>query len=416
MKNIPNPYFLFPICFLLSLFVSLSASQASEFDAMVVPSLMDSDMDGWYKIPQNSDPNIHRAYSVYPGQMFNLLIFFRGYSADKENNLHIRYDVQVYDPEGNPTVDKGANILAYQGPMGNSGALMLNQQYLKIVFTEKYQLGTYIIKVTAYDKNSDKTFTSETPIDLVPFAFPEKFESQERAGAWLMGYYLNPTPVKAISGVKSIVQHNTKWLGENLNILTFFRRIFINNPFLFKNIAKDFNSLSKEEQKKFVVISAISGDSTLVPLITANGQQELEKFYNSAKEIIFPDVTGEIYSGVQLDILWSEFLTTGKYEPIRKIVSALSLSKYKGTLEKIKSGQIELTKDIEREAYLEATYGSAVWSLISNCKQMPLVFKYCVFMYENESLDEDIKSQLGSILSLAQRKIEEKRKNGKTNS
>ena len=93
-----------------------------------------------------------------------------------------------------------------------------------------------------------------------------------------------------------------------------------------------------------------------------------------------------------------------------KIVSALALKKYKGPLDKIKAGEIEATKEVERDAYLEATYGSAIWSLISNCKEMPLVLKYCVFMYENEKLDEDIKSQLGSILRVAQNEIQEEKK------
>ena len=142
MKKFSKTLPFYTLFFFLSLLTFLSVSQANEFDAMVVPSLMDSDMDGWYKIPPNSGPNIHRASSVYQGQMFNLLIFFRGYSADKDKNLHVRYDVQVYDPKGNPNDDKGTDLLAYQGPMGIPEALMLNQQYLKIVFTEKYQLGT----------------------------------------------------------------------------------------------------------------------------------------------------------------------------------------------------------------------------------------------------------------------------------
>ena len=157
-------------------------------------------------------------------------------------------------------------------------------------------------------------------------------------------------------------------------------------------------------------MSALSGDSELQSFAIGAGKEEFQKFYNGAKEIKVPDVTGDINSPVQLDIIWSEFLTTGKYEPIKKIVSAFALKKYKGPLDKIKAGEIEATKEVERDAYLEATYGSAIWSLISNCKQMSLVLKYCVFMYENEKLDEDIKSQLGSILRVAQNEIQEEKK------
>ncbi len=409
MKKLLNKLFLFSLLLALSLLIFNTTSQAGKFDAIVVPSLMDSDMDGWYKIPTNSGPNIHRTYSVYQGQMFNLLIFLRGYSADKNMNLHVRYDVQIYDPNGKPTDDKGTDILAYQGPVGNPEALMLNQQYLKIVFTERYQFGTYKIKVIVYDKISGKTFTSETPIKLIPFVLPKKFESQKKVEEWLMGYYRNPTPAKAISGAQAIIELDARWLNENLNMLTFFKRIFSDNPFLFKNIAKHFKSFSKEDQQKFLLISNLAGNLELQPFLIGDNKEKFENFYNNVKKI--PDVNGEITSAVQLDILWSEFLATGKYEPIRKIVSALALKKYKGTLDKVKSGEVEVTGEVRKNAYLEATYGSAVWSLISNCKQMPLVFKYCIFIYENEVLEENIKSQLGSILNAAQKEIKSKDQN-----
>lgn len=284
---------------------------------------------------------------------------------------------------------------------------MINKDYLKIVFTEKYQFGTYKIKVSAVDKISGNTFTSETPIDLIAFSLPEMFESQEEAAEWLMGYYQNPTPVKAVRGVQALVQSDPRGVNESLHVLTFFRRVFMDNPFLFKNIANHFNFFGREDQKKFLLVSAISGDSTLQHVTPVEGEQELRKISKIAKAVKFPDVTGPITSGLQLDILWSEFLATGKYDPIKKIVGALVLEKYKGTLGKIKSGEIKVSKEVERQAYLEATYRSAVWSLISNCKQLPLVYKYCVFMYENENLEEDIKSQLGLILRIVQKEIQE---------
>lgn len=405
---------LFPILLLLSLCASPAAYSAAKFEIMAIPSLMDSDMDGWYKIPPNSGPSIHSASQVYKGQTFNLLVLFQGYTADKNNNLNIRYDVQIYDPEGNPTNDKGTDMLAYQGPMGNPDVILLTRQYLKITFTDKYPFGTYTIKVTAYDKISGNTSSSESPIELIPFTLPETFKSQEEANEWLMTYYKNPTPVKAISGIRFIIEPNAEWANSNLHILTFFRKILSDNPFLSGNIIKHFDAFSLEDQKKFMLISAISGDSFLIAPITNGNKDLLNEFYNNAQSTMFPDTNGEINSAVQLDILWSEFLATGRYDPVRKIVSALALSKYVGTLEKIKEGKIGATKEVEREAYYEATYSSAVWSLVSNCKQMPLVFKYCAFMYKNEPLDENIKNQLGSILHIVQTQIrEEKEATGK---
>ena len=388
----------------LSLFFPMFTLQAAEFNAMVVPSLMDSDMDGWYKIPPNSCPNIHKATSVLQDQIFNLLIFFRDYSADINDNLYIKYDVQIYDPQGNPTEDKASDLVAYQGPMGNSKALVLNQEYLKIVFTEKYPLGTYIIKVTASDEISGKTFTSEVALDLVPFVNRQYFQSQEEVGLWFMEYYKSPSPAKAISAVQNSIQLDTEWLNDNLNILSFFSNVFRKNKFLWKHVANNFSSFSTDDKKRFLIISAISEDSTLVAKI--EGKSELISFYASSRNLELPNTNGKITSPVQLDVLWSEFLSTGKYAPIRKIVSALALKEYEGSIVKIKSGKFDATEELAKKAYLEATYRSAIWSLKSNCKQMPLVFKYCAYLYENENLEADIKNQLGEILHTTQSEMQ----------
>jgi len=101
-----------------------------------------------------------------------------------------------------------------------------------------------------------------------------------------------------------------------------------------------------------------------------------------------------------------QLFSNRKNEPIRKIVSSLALSQHKGTLEKIKSGDIKnVTNDIKTKAYLEATYQSAICSLTSNMTHMPLVLKYCIFMYQNEDLNENIHNQLGLIIQRAQSDI-----------
>ena len=390
----------------MTILLSVTPVWASEFDALIVPSLMDSDMDGWYRIPLNSGPNIHRAHKVYKGQPFNLLLFFKGYSADERNNVHLTYDVQIDYPNGKPTDDKGSDILAYQGPINDSNSLLLNQQYLKIIFTDSYPLGTYKIKVTAYDKVSNKSFNNETAIELVAFSLGEKFATDKEVGEWVMGYYKNPTPARAINGLFKSVQLEEEWMNKYFNVITFFKRIFSDNPFLFKNITGLFKTFSADEKKKILLIAALMKDQSFEPLIT--NHEDLIKFYELSKQIKFPDSTGDITSGMQLDILWSDFFATGKYEPIRKIVSALALQKHRGILEKIKKKEIdEVTDEIRNQATLEAVYQSAVWSLMSNCKQAPLVFKYCVFIYQNEKLDEDVKKQLGTILSIVQKEMNE---------
>jgi hypothetical protein len=407
MKSI-KAHLVFWMCIVVTIIARPAMSQADEFGAMAIPTIMDADMDRYYKIPPDSGPRITAASSVYKGQMFHIFIVAGGYSTDTGDTLHVTYDFQLYDPQGNATDVEGTDLLVYQGPMGDPHAVLLSQEVLQIVFTDEDQFGTYKIKVTVHDKNSGSTFTSETPIKLVEFALPELFESQQEAGEWLMGYYKTPSPVQAISGVRSLVQPDPEWLTENLHIVTFFRSVFSDNPFLFKHIAKHFSSFSQEDQERFLIISALCEDSELQSFAVGPGKEEFNKLYQTAKTLTIPDLTDEIDSPVQLDMLWSEFLARGTYEPVRKIVSALELKKYTGALDKVKAREVEVTEELERHAYLEATYKSAIWSLSTNCRQMPLVHKYCAFMYKNEPLDEDIKRQLGSILRAVYEMLREK--------
>ncbi|MFO7554473.1 MAG: hypothetical protein R6W88_04645, partial [Desulfobacterales bacterium] len=53
----------------------------------------------------------------------------------------------------------------------------------------------------------------------------------------------------------------------------------------------------------------------------------------------------------------------------------LDLSANVGTLEKIKSGELGRSDDILKKAMLEAVFQSAIWSIMSNCKQSPLLFQ-----------------------------------------
>jgi hypothetical protein len=378
------------------------ATFADEFGIMVVPSLMDADMDAWYRIPSNSGPLIHDAPDVTVGQPFNLLVFFRGYATDEKNQAHMTYDVQVYGPDGKPTDDNGSGIVAYQGPVTNKENILLNQQFLKIIFTEKYPLGTYKIKVTAYDKVGNHTAAGENSLPLKAFSSGVEFDSEEMFSKWLMHYHERPEPCRVVNAITQFVSLDTEWPAGHVGILAFFRRVLVENQFLMDNLSSNFKGFSVEEQKKLLLVLHLAGYDKTAAL--AKAYPQLEKFYPTLRTLQIPATDGDITTGDQLDILWSEFLATGRYAPVKKIVETLALYKFKGTLEKIKSGEIkEKTDQVIGESFLDATYQAAAWSLVSNCRQVPLVFKYCVTIYEKEPLDDAVKQQLRAVLAVAQK-------------
>lgn len=394
------------VAILVVLTMSNKASVAGNFDAMVIPSLMDDQMDPWYRVPMNSGPEIPRATRITHGQEFMLLAFFRGYAVDEYNHAHVRYDVQIYGPDGKPTDDQGFDMEVYQGEVLNPQALMLNRQYLKITFTEKYPVGNYTIILTGHDKVSKGRFNKEVTIELVPFTLGDKFSTEKEVGEWFMSYYKKPEPMRSIQAMSKIIQLDSDWLKKNLNIPVFFMHIFKRNPFLSDYIQSHLGDFSLDDRKRLMIIATLSHDEKLTQALKEKGG--VEKAHDFAKHIKLPNQSTEITHASYLDMYWSEFFATGRYEPINRIVSALALQKYKGSLDKLKAAKAsEKTKEMNDQAYLEAVYRSATWSLISNSLQEPLVYKYCLFMYQNEQLDEGIKKELAIILGVIQKRIQE---------
>ena len=389
----------FILVVIVVIFSAEARAQVPKFETLTLPSLMDIDLDPWYKIPANSGPNLRQAEEVAQNQLISIFVLFSGYAIDSRNDINLTYDVQIFDPQGKPTEDKGQGIVGYQGQAANADVLLLNQQIMRVMFTDDYPFGTYHIKVKAYDNVSGTTFTSTTPINLLPFSVEFHFADVDAANVWMMNYYQELSPQKTIAALHSMIQPDPDWISKHLNILSFFSRVFADNPYLLNNIAKRFDSFSLEDQKRFILIDHFVGENQL----STYGQSDtFSDFSQQVQNISFPALSDDISHPLQLDMLWSEFLATGRYEPIKKIVSALALVKYKGTLDKIKQDKLELNDGLKRDAYLDATYQSAVWSLLSNNKQMPLVNKYCHFIYQNEYLTDSVKQQLAMILRRVQ--------------
>ena len=105
----------------------------------------------------------------------------------------------------------------------------------------------------------------------------------------------------------------------------------------------------------------------------------------------------KVDNAYQLDMLWTKFFASGKYRPIRTLVDALELVKYKGSIEKYQ--QSNQDPALENDAYLEATYRSLIWSLDVNSKTFRLVQDYLSYIYNKEQLPEDVKAELKLILT-----------------
>lgn len=380
---------------------------ATGFSIKVVPTLMDSAMDGLYKtLPGNGAPVIHVLDKVYHNQVFSVLVAFNQYTLAKNNKVDLSFDYAIYDSQGKLTQYTEQGLLGYKGKIVDNRILLLNQEALQLYFTDGYQLGRYKIKVIAQDNISGQTVEAETTIELTSYSSQDDLNTMEEAAEWMMAYHTSFDPIKGISAALKTISTEDKWIESNMQVLAFFRRIFIDNPFLFRIIANGFESYTFEQKKIFVLISAIAKDEELQEY---KADQKLIDFYKKALVIDIPNINGTINSAVQLDVLWAEFLATGKYKPIKDIVNSLKLKKYRGALHKVETtNPLYITKRMEQEAKYEAVYSSVVWSLVTNCQKIPLVYKYCIYIHQQEKLQPYIKNHLATILNEVYNKLQQR--------
>lgn len=387
------------ILFTLSAILSSSVVYSNTaFNSIVVATFMDVALDNVYKtLPETGNPVIYGTKQVYPNQWFNLFVAFENYSLNSKKQANIVYDYEVYDPQGNLTTDKDRNLLGSRLTIKNINTVLPSADVVRLMFTDDYPFGLYTIKVKAYDKVSKRTDISETLVELIKPELTNRFSSSADVGQWVMDYHTEFNSIMAVDAALKILRTDQKFLDENMHILTFFKIVFSENAFLFDLVAENFNSYRRDEQAKLIMLAALTKNNSLDRFVKQD--LEFKKLYKLIRYIKFPRVDREIDSALQLDILWSEFFATGKYQPISKIIASLELRRYAGSINKLNAVKKEnRTPAMVKDAEYEAVFSSAIWSLMSNSSNSPLVYKYCAYAFSDINISSDIRNQLGTIL------------------
>jgi len=376
---------------------------------MLVPSIADKELDFWYYTASAHGPHIPSVKKVYQEQMFMLLMFSRTYPVESQTEVDITYDLKVTSPQKTITLEE-KNIPYYKGK--HISKVFHPSNVIDVGFDKKESFGTYHIEAVYYENVSKRSFIATAEIELVPFEQPKSFASKEEYGKWVMEYHLRPDPVRSFAAILYYIQPDPNWIEENYATLAFHRRVFMDNPFLWEYYTQLYQTVSENDKKKMLLAAAV------VPSSKEKEKMFVEKIepamlssYKEFSKIRILNTDKELTTGVQLDILWVEFFASGKYQPIKRLVSSLALQKHMGTIDKVKNNEIkELTKEVEEKVMLEAVYRSAIWSLTSNCLSDRLVHQYCQTIYEHESLSPEVKKSLATVLAVVEEKQQEEKK------
>ena len=88
-------------------------------------------------------------------------------------------------------------------------------------------------------------------------------------------------------------------------------------------------------------------------------------------------------------------MASGEYKPVRALVDVLELGRHTGYFDKYTQSKRE---EDQAKAACDLVYRTAKWSLNSNKQQHQLVRDYLYYVYHNEPISEQVKSELEEIL------------------
>lgn len=380
------------IKFWLSIWMLCAAVHAEPFDSMIAVTRQDASMDWWYAVPQRYAPEINRINKVARGEYFRIIPFFMNYATDSNQYTRITFDIEVVRPDGSIKI-------SIQESKGNEGAaapsnLLPALAILNMCFDPEDPYGAYAINVTSVDHVATKTNLLHEVVQLKKFEL--KTLSKEDREKLFYQYANVPVPSKAAA---AFLQTENSFFNEKnepiWSAIWFFKTIFENNEYLIPYLIDEFPQATLKQKRDLILVMTLMNKSDQLPRVSGG----LKAFLRVMKAGRIPDPYGPITSGKQLDMLWAEFFATGTIKPIRQIAESLSLVKHVGTLEKIKTGELDSKQpDVYREGMLEAVFQSALWSLKANCQEVPLVYRYCETILHSGELEQTAKNCLALLI------------------
>lgn len=217
-------------------------------------------------------------------------------------------------------------------------------------------------------------------------------KGEETPDAWITYYYRNPTPGKVIEQFQIMTNRGVfKDPYAHPPVVAFLSQIMAQNPKMIREWMKAFETIDDTQRAP---LQAAAWYSDTPEAREYFKEQKFEVFLKEKAPKIL-EITVDNPS--VLDMQWGYFMATGDSTPIRRIITAFSLSKYAGALDRFKTSA--KSDQDKKEAYYEATFQAAQWSLESNCRTHPLVLEHCEKFYAGQDLTQVESLWLGVLLS-----------------
>ncbi len=341
--------------------------------------------DEFAQIMPYRPPFIPIAGKCVRNQPVALVLVLKNPAVGKDGKVLVEIEsVKTTEPNGQikDLVEPGKKIAALEGVKKNArdfSGVMLSNFFLKMVVEDHDPLGKTSIELKLRDRGDDSTLVLAAEIEAVEKlpGVPEKPMTFKEMANFINHYYHAPDPAKipaAFAAFRKFDDENSgkKKSYDPLMWLCGFAELYKLNPQLRPALAKEAADCSPIHKRYVALILAEAGaaESEL-----KDADPELRKMFDEVKGKS-PLSFDTIASPAQLDALWMIFFTTGKVEPIRRLVGELRKRDDVMTVDEAKKLGRKLT-DVEKKRLVDGLIGrAAAWSLASNAKQHRLVGYY----------------------------------------
>ena len=371
------------------------AQAAGTFKATLVPVRGDRALDFWYRTPAASEPNLAVVERVHPNDAVLLLVLLEGMGDTGGGKGRVSLRFSTIDTAGETEV-LAEDVPAWDDTLPPKGIITISRALPEFYFDDEEPMGTSTIVVEARDAGSGTTVRTQAALELVPWTYGQ-VPDDEQEGDWMVAYYRAPAPGQAVRAYLEYAEvENPKSEGWNYAVLGFYRSIFQVSPWLVDHLVARFEGADDTQQMKIIAMLHLVGQAERIEQLPFGDPDSRKRVRANAEELVLPDPYATIEGPVQLDLRWGEFLATGRYAPVRQLVTALDLAPFEDAVEAFpKSKKTE--RDKER-FWKGVTFQAARWSLDSNMTQHPLVLAYAQHVAEHEKLGKDARTQLAELL------------------
>ena len=341
-------------------------------------------------------------------QPVTLVLVLKNPAVGKDGKVLVEIEsVKTTEPNGKikELVEPGKPVKALEGVKKNDrdfSGVMLSNFYLEMIVEDTDPLGKTSIEVKLRDRGDGSTLELAAEIEAVEKlpGVPEKPMTAEEMSKFITRYYESPDPAKIPAAFAAYL----KWDGEGhvgkrsydpLMWLCGFAELYKLNPQLRFVLAKDAADYSIIHKRYVAMILAEAGaaESEL-----KDADPELRKLFAKVRgksPLSFKTVSHP----AQLDALWMVFFTTGKVEPIHRLVDELRKRDDSMSVEEAKKLGRKPTEAEMKRILNGLIPRAADWSLASNAQQHKLVGYYLeAMLMRKECPDPDAAVKLGGML------------------